>query len=529
MGFTVGFWGEGCDIKKDHDIVGNGYVEDGFYRLSVVDEHPSAADYDPMIDNEVNLDNDDHADDEANDSGFNMTCGGRKCVIKAGDMVVFKMYNDGVLYKMNLSEEPPLATVVHHETIGLLIANEHPKLTEARARGWTCCKLLLLLWKKIDIRWQEKIECFNCQKLGHFARECKFAKYQANRANGRMKLIFAPVALALMATSSTDSSNSDGQSRRGTKRSCYYCNVVALKYDLDKDKLYISRITKEVMSLLICDKKPYCFFYATEVYNFITEFKIVDENLVLLRAPRKNDVYSLNLKNIIPSGGVTCLVAKASEDEAILWHRRLGHVNFKNINKLVKSNLVREAEDERGRETVENTLRVAHMDLFGHVYKVENMAYSCLIMGLENKLRRKVKTIRVLVTKPQMKTPYELLMGKPPNISFMKPFGCSLTILNTMDHLGKFEGKSEEGYLLGYSTNSKGFRVYNRVTRKVQDCLHVDFLEDQMNQNGKVDKAVNRSNSDDFEDIDDQQFIVHGSSSIGNKAVSGAITNDAQN
>ncbi|GJR43758.1 ribonuclease H-like domain-containing protein [Tanacetum coccineum] len=71
------------------------------------------------------------------------------------------------------------------------------------------------------------------------------------------------------------------------------------------------------------------------------EFKIVDENLVLLRAPRKNDVYSLNLKSIIPSGGVTCLVARASEDEAILWHRRLGHVNFKNINKLVKSNLVR--------------------------------------------------------------------------------------------------------------------------------------------------------------------------------------------
>ncbi|GKG03216.1 hypothetical protein Tco_0310852, partial [Tanacetum coccineum] len=51
--------------------------------------------------------------------------------------------------------------------------------------------------------------------------------------------------------------------------------------------------------------------------------------------------------------------------------------------------------------------------------------------------------------------------------------------------LGKFDGKSEEGYLLGYSTSSKGFRVYNRVTRKVQDCLHVDFLEGQENQKGK--------------------------------------------
>ncbi|GJU08100.1 hypothetical protein Tco_1124530 [Tanacetum coccineum] len=77
------------------------------------------------------------------------------------------------------------------------------------------------------------------------------------------------------------------------------------------------------------------------------------------------------------------------------------------------------------------------------------------------------------------------------------------------DQLGKFDGKSEEGYLLGYSTSSKGFRVYNRVTRKVQDCLHVDFLEDQENQKGKGGKV---STYDDVEDLDDQQFIVHGPS-----------------
>ncbi|GJT06695.1 mutator type transposase [Tanacetum coccineum] len=137
MGFTVGFWGEGCDIKKGHEIVGNGYVEDEMYRLSVVDEHPSA-DYEPMIDHEVNMDNDDHADVAGigADSFFSLTCGGRKSVLKMGDVVAMKMYNDGVLYKLNLLEEPPFATVVHHETIGLLIANEHSKLTEARARGW---------------------------------------------------------------------------------------------------------------------------------------------------------------------------------------------------------------------------------------------------------------------------------------------------------------------------------------------------------------------------------------------------------
>ncbi|GKA82990.1 retrovirus-related pol polyprotein from transposon TNT 1-94, partial [Tanacetum coccineum] len=88
---------------------------------------------------------------------------------------------------------------------------------------------------------------------------------------------------------------------------------------------------------------------------------------------------------------------------------------------------------------------------------------------------------RVLVTKPQNKTPYELLIGKPHSISFMRPFGCPLTILNTLDPLGKFDGKSDEGYLLGYSTSSKAFRVYNK---RVEESLHIDFLEDQPNVAG---------------------------------------------
>ncbi|GJU29367.1 putative ribonuclease H-like domain-containing protein [Tanacetum coccineum] len=57
--------------------------------------------------------------------------------------------------------------------------------------------------------------------------------------------------------------------------------------------------------------------------------------------PRKNNMYSVDLKNIVPKGGLTCLFAKATSDESKLWHRRLGHINFKTMNKLVKGNLVR--------------------------------------------------------------------------------------------------------------------------------------------------------------------------------------------
>ncbi|GJY53565.1 putative ribonuclease H-like domain-containing protein, partial [Tanacetum coccineum] len=70
-------------------------------------------------------------------------------------------------------------------------------------------------------------------------------------------------------------------------------------------------------------------------------FKLLDESQIVLRAPRQNDVYSLDLKNIVPSGGLTCLYANTATDESKLWHKRLGHVNFRNINKLVKGHLVR--------------------------------------------------------------------------------------------------------------------------------------------------------------------------------------------
>nr|GFC25583.1 retrovirus-related Pol polyprotein from transposon TNT 1-94 [Tanacetum cinerariifolium] len=86
---------------------------------------------------------------------------------------------------------------------------------------------------------------------------------------------------------------------------------------------------------------------------------------------------------------------------------------------------------------------------------------------------------RVLVTKPHNKTPYELLHGRLPSIGFMRPFGCLVTILNTLDPLGKFQRKVDEGFLVGYSVCSKAFRVFNSRTRIVQETLHVNFMKNK--------------------------------------------------
>nr|GEX15375.1 uncharacterized mitochondrial protein AtMg00810-like [Tanacetum cinerariifolium] len=91
----------------------------------------------------------------------------------------------------------------------------------------------------------------------------------------------------------------------------------------------------------------------------------------------------------------------------------------------------------------------------------------------------------VLVTKPQNKTPYELLTGKIPIISYLRLFGCHATILNTINHLGKFEEKSNEGFLVGYPLSSKAFRVYNLESKRVEENLHINFLENKPNVAGK--------------------------------------------
>nr|GEW26321.1 ribonuclease H-like domain-containing protein [Tanacetum cinerariifolium] len=88
----------------------------------------------------------------------------------------------------------------------------------------------------------------------------------------------------------------------------------------------------------------------TECLVLSPDFKLLDENQVLLRVHRQNNMYSFNLKNIVPTGCLACLIAKATMDESNKWHRRLGHINFKNLNKLVKGNLVRGKFDGKSDE-----------------------------------------------------------------------------------------------------------------------------------------------------------------------------------
>nr|GFA00997.1 ribonuclease H-like domain-containing protein [Tanacetum cinerariifolium] len=84
----------------------------------------------------------------------------------------------------------------------------------------------------------------------------------------------------------------------------------------------------------ICDQSHRILFTENECLVLSKDFPLPDPSMVILSILRKHNLYPFSLNELAPKGPLTCLIAKASQTESTLWHRRLGHVNFKNMNKL---------------------------------------------------------------------------------------------------------------------------------------------------------------------------------------------------
>nr|GEV23522.1 hypothetical protein [Tanacetum cinerariifolium] len=326
------------------------------------------------------------------------------------------------------------------------------------------------------------------------------------------------------------------------------------------DVYFVKELKFNLFSVLqICDKKNGVLFKDTECVVLSSDFKLPDENHVLLRVPKENNMYNVDLKNVVPSGDLTCLFANATLDESNLWHRRLGHINFKTMNKLIKGNLVRGLPSKvfennhtcvackKGKQhrascnskpvsSISQPLQRLHMDLFEPTFvKSLNRKSYCLVVtddytmfswvlflaskdetstilkkfitGIENQINHRVKIIRsnnetefknhdlnqfcgmtrikrefsvartpkhngvaerknttlieaarTMLADSLYPFPFGLRQLTLPamfkiSIGFMRPFGCPFTIFNTLDLLGKFDGKADEGFLVGYSVS----------------------------------------------------------------------------
>nr|GEV02752.1 ribonuclease H-like domain-containing protein [Tanacetum cinerariifolium] len=175
-----------------------------------------------------------------------------------------------------------------------------------------------------------------------------------------------------------------------------------------------------------------------------SDFKLVDDKHVLLRTPRQQNMYTIDLKNVVPHKNLTCLIAKAPVDESMLWHRRLGHLNFKTMNKLVRSNLVK--------------------GLPSKSFKNDHSCVACL-KGKQHKngvAERRNKTL--------IEAARTMLVDAKLPVTFWA---------EAVNTACKFDSKGDEGYFVGYSLSSKAFRVFNKRTNKIEENLHVDFLENK--------------------------------------------------
>ncbi|GJV97491.1 hypothetical protein Tco_1549068 [Tanacetum coccineum] len=74
---------------------------------------------------------------------------------------------------------------------------------------------------------------------------------------------------------------------------------------------------------VMCDKNNSVLFTDTDCFVLSPDFKLADENHVLLKVPRNKNVYSVDMKNIVHKKDLTCLVSKAINEESMLWYRKI--------------------------------------------------------------------------------------------------------------------------------------------------------------------------------------------------------------
>nr|GEZ22781.1 ribonuclease H-like domain-containing protein [Tanacetum cinerariifolium] len=398
---------------------------------------------------------------------------------------------------------------------------------------------------------KSKVECFKCHKMGHFAREWRapMSQDRGRRENFKqgskveesaLKALMAidgvgwdwsymaneeedhslvadqeaPTEFALMAKSSSDTEvfdnslcykackkNTDSLNTKITDLSEKLSDskTMMYHYKLGLSQVEVRLVEFKNQEIKFCEKirglefkgnsqnviddKGYwnsgCSRHMTGNISYLSDYEPYNGGYVSFG----QGGYKITGKGTIKT------VAKASADESELWHRRLGHLNFKTMNMLVRHNLVKGLPSKcfdndhtcvaclKGKQhkascktkvvnSVTKPLHTLHMDLFGPTS----------VSSLNHKW--------VLVNNSQNKTPYELFNGRTPAIGFLKPFGCHVMILNTLDHLGKFEAKGDEGYFIRYFMSSKAFRVFNKRTKRVEENLHVEFLENKLIEKG---------------------------------------------
>ncbi|GJZ81204.1 putative ribonuclease H-like domain-containing protein [Tanacetum coccineum] len=229
-----------------------------------------------------------------------------------------------------------------------------------------------------------------------------------------------------------------------------------------KDVYFVNELKFNLFSVLqMCDKKNYVLFTNTECLVLSPNFKLPDENQILLKIPRKDNIFtwvfflttkdetSEILKNFIKE--IENLVDKKVKiircDNGTEFKNKVmddfcREKGIKREYSIVRTSQQNGVAERRNRTLIEAARTMLADYKLPSTFWAEAVSTACYVQN------------RVLVVKPQNKTPYEHFKGK-------------------------FDGKSDEGFFVGYSLSSKACRVYNTRTKKVEENLHIRFLENK--------------------------------------------------
>ncbi|GJT74120.1 retrovirus-related pol polyprotein from transposon TNT 1-94 [Tanacetum coccineum] len=195
----------------------------------------------------------------------------------------------------------------------------------------------------------------------------------------------------------------------------------------------------------------------------------------LLKGNRSTNIYTINLYDMA-SASLIFLMACAASTKSWLWHQRLSHLNFDTINDLARNNLVsglpkfktpqQNGVVERRNRTLVEAART--MLIFSHALLflwAEAIATACYTQN------------HSIVHRRFNKTPYELIQGRKPDISYLHVFRSLRYPKNDRKDIGKLGSKGDIRLLIGYFANSCAYRVYNRRTKKIMETMNITFDE----------------------------------------------------
>nr|GFA89103.1 integrase, catalytic region, zinc finger, CCHC-type, peptidase aspartic, catalytic [Tanacetum cinerariifolium] len=232
----------------------------------------------------------------------------------------------------------------------------------------------------------------------------------------------------------------------------------------------------------------------------------------LLTGSRGTDLYSITLQDT-NSPNPICLMAKASSSQAWLWHRRLSNLNFDTINLLSKNDIVvglpkglqaqvRVVRTDKGTEFlnqilhayfaaegIQHQMSVARTPEQNGVVKRRNRtlveAARTMLSAAKVPLFFWPEAIatacftqnRSLIIPRHEKTPYHIINDRKPSVKFFNIFGSVCYIVRDGENIDKIKEKGDEYIFVGYSNQSRAYRVFNKRTRVIMESIHVNFDE----------------------------------------------------